>query len=517
MLSHASGFLLMLDLRASCTNCQLPNYMSWQPDPQAQHVDAFTTDWHHLNLWCFPPFSQSLISKVLQKLHQDMATGLVVLPNWPIQPWFPSAMYSLTAHPRMLPKHQQVLQLSEWPVDIHPLQGRLKRLICLLSGLPCKVKAYQTSLQLLSYLPGRTALNSSSAPTSTSGRHIVLNGKVIPLIYLSVVINFLTTLYDRGLGYSTVNTAKSAISTVTQLPGDMPIGQHPAVIRYMKGIFTRHPSLPWYCATWDVRQVLHHPQATPLQTLSLKDLSLKTGILLSSLTGQRLQTLVAINVDHVALQPGKCTIFINKVLKTTKPGQHLQSLQLLKFATEALCPVRHVWHYLELTKPLRQAADWQLLLCHGTKTSQAWHYRHCLTLDKHSTDSGRCGYQHVCSSLYLGCYRLCWCLAGCATGCNLACCLVVLCWNFCPILSLRLGCPKWTNTKRLFWDFCCQFYLLYSSCLLLGSADTHFLRLLHFICGWLLLASIILWLCQGISYLTSLLSWCPVMFRVLNL
>ena len=172
------GVPVEVDLMASRTNHQLPIYMSWWPDPQAVHVDAFTTDRHYLNLWCFPPFSPSLIAKVLQKLHQDNATGLVVLPNWATQPWFPTAMNSLAVHLRVLPKHQCELQLPE---IIDPLQGRLELLICLLSGMPCKVKDYQNSLLQSSYLPGGTALDSNTAPTSNSGRHIVLNGKVIPL------------------------------------------------------------------------------------------------------------------------------------------------------------------------------------------------------------------------------------------------------------------------------------------------------------------------------------------------
>lgn len=102
----------------------------------------------------------------------------------------------------------------------------------------------------------------------------------------------------------------------------------------------------------------------PLLSLSLKDLSMKTVMLLSLVTGQRLQTLVAIDIDHVDFQPGRCTIFINQVLKTTKPGQHIAPLQLPNFDTEALCPVRHLQRYLALTQPIRQPTDRRLLLSH---------------------------------------------------------------------------------------------------------------------------------------------------------
>ena len=81
------------------------------------------------------------------------------------------------------------------------------------------------------------------------------------------------------------------------------------------------------------------------------------------------------------------------------------------------------------------------------KILHACHWRHCFTLDKNRIDSGRCGYQHVGSSLHSGCCRLCRCSAGCATGYNLLCCLLALCRTFCSILSPGLGHPKWTNTN----------------------------------------------------------------------
>ena len=102
----------------------------------------------------------------------------------------------------------------------------------------------------------------------------------------------------------------------------------------------------------------------PLLTLSLKNLSLKTAMLLSLLTGQRLQTSVAINLDHMALQPRCCIMFINKVLKTTKPGRHLPPLHFWEFDIEALCLVRHVQRYVALTRSLRKPVDQQFLLSH---------------------------------------------------------------------------------------------------------------------------------------------------------
>lgn len=37
--------------------------------------------------YAFPPFI--LITKVLNKIKADEAEGIVVIPHWPAQPWFP--------------------------------------------------------------------------------------------------------------------------------------------------------------------------------------------------------------------------------------------------------------------------------------------------------------------------------------------------------------------------------------------------------------------------------------------
>lgn len=57
---------------------------------------------------------------------------------------------------------------------------------------------------------------------------------------LSEVLNFLSYLFDSGLNYSTLNTARSALSNVITLSDNPTIsfGKHPLVIRYMRGVFT---------------------------------------------------------------------------------------------------------------------------------------------------------------------------------------------------------------------------------------------------------------------------------------
>ena len=54
-----------VDMFASRLNTQLPMFVSWQPDPEAFAIDAFTLNWGKLDLYAFPPFC--LVDRCLKK------------------------------------------------------------------------------------------------------------------------------------------------------------------------------------------------------------------------------------------------------------------------------------------------------------------------------------------------------------------------------------------------------------------------------------------------------------------
>ena len=97
--------------------------------------------------------------------------------------------------------------------------------------------------------------------------------KVIPEEDASIEhgIDFLASLYEEGLGYSAINTARSALSSVLTLPGNVTFGKHPLVTRFIKGVFELKPSLPRYNHIWDVSVVLEHLKTLkPVASLDLK-------------------------------------------------------------------------------------------------------------------------------------------------------------------------------------------------------------------------------------------------------
>ena len=75
-----------IDLFATRLNCKVDCFVSWKPDPQAFAVDAFSLSWTDKFFYAFPPFS--CVGRVLQKILQEGASGILVVPWWPGQPWW---------------------------------------------------------------------------------------------------------------------------------------------------------------------------------------------------------------------------------------------------------------------------------------------------------------------------------------------------------------------------------------------------------------------------------------------
>ena len=69
-------------------------------------------------------------------------------------------------------------------------------------------------------------------------------------------IDFLYTLYEGGCSYSTINTARTALSTVVFLPEGHSFGHHPLVKRLSKGLFEPRPTMPDYQDMWNIYDVL---------------------------------------------------------------------------------------------------------------------------------------------------------------------------------------------------------------------------------------------------------------------
>lgn len=90
-----------MDWFADSTNAKHKRFASRRPDPRSSHVGAFRGDWraHQHNYWC-PPMP--MIAKTLRKIEDEEAHGVIVVPRWLAQPWWPMLTSLMRAPPLLL-------------------------------------------------------------------------------------------------------------------------------------------------------------------------------------------------------------------------------------------------------------------------------------------------------------------------------------------------------------------------------------------------------------------------------
>ena len=167
------------------------------------------------------------------------------------------------------------------------------------------------------------------------------------------VINFLQVLYDRGLGYSTINTASSAVKTFLEHM-QVDIGSVHNLVRFKKGVFNSRPSLPKHVQTWDPQIVLDY-LATYDGVVNQMFLARKCAVLLALSSYQRVSTLHSLKVSDLSFYDDRVVMVFPGLLKQSRPGFHLSGLELPVYKTnEKICVVSCLRQYLQLTAPFRQ-------------------------------------------------------------------------------------------------------------------------------------------------------------------
>jgi len=179
---------------------------------------------------------------------------------------------------------------------------------------------------------------------------------------LNSVLEFLAHLFHNGIGYSGINTARSALSTFISVDGIVSLGKHDLVKRFMRGIFIMKPSLPRYNFTWNITDLLQYVGKLDNETLTLKQATFKLSALLALLTAQRLQSLLLIDIRNIVFSENIVKIRFGDLLKQSKPGKHISELVLDSYVDKNLCVVTCLKSYLHLKSKLRGKTENRLFI-----------------------------------------------------------------------------------------------------------------------------------------------------------
>lgn len=168
---------------------------------------------------------------------------------------------------------------------------------------------------------------------------------------------FLTIYFELSkCNYSSMNTARSALSSFIPANNGIRFGDHPLIKRLLRGMFKQRPSLPRYTVTYDVKGVLDYiKQYTISEEMSLESLSKYLATLMCLLSGQRSQTLASLSKDYMHIDDNRCIFYIPELLKTSRPNFHQEPLEFKSYPHDiSLCVVRLINLYLEKTAMFRK-------------------------------------------------------------------------------------------------------------------------------------------------------------------
>jgi site-specific recombinase XerD len=187
------------------------------------------------------------------------------------------------------------------------------------------------------------------------------------------VIEFLTNLFKQGKSYSTINSARSALSHFVTLHGSTwDAGKHPLTAQFMRGVYKLRPPTPKYNSTWDAKVVLDYLGKIKNAECSLKEITSKCAMLLALSTGQRVQTITALKMSTMISDREKRLFVIDSVLKTSKPGSKQTVVNVCRYSDPDICPVECLDVYIQRTSSLRTSEHLFVSLSkpHSNVTSQ---------------------------------------------------------------------------------------------------------------------------------------------------
>ncbi|XP_060591838.1 uncharacterized protein LOC132746632 [Ruditapes philippinarum] len=172
---------------------------------------------------------------------------------------------------------------------------------------------------------------------------------------LEEVVEFLTNQFNKGLGYESLNTARGALSAFGIQFEGFRIGNHPLIIRFMKGVFAARPTKSRYTEVWDVNKVLIYlKKLSPVRHLSLKNLTLKLVMLMALTQAARVQTLQLISYTDYKKLKSEFVFKFDGLLKHNRPNHNINFISFKAYPPDRrLCIYTVLKEYLARTSNVR--------------------------------------------------------------------------------------------------------------------------------------------------------------------
>ena len=140
---------------------------------------------------------------------------------------------------------------------------------------------------------------------------------------LSGILNYLSTLFEKGLQYRTINSHRSAISAYHDYVDGKPFGKHLRVYALLIGVFNQRPPQPRYTFVWEVEIVLVYLKTNMSDNSQLpdKDLTHKLTVLIAFSSSSWASSLQHLNIKFMARNDMSYTFYFHKLHKCWGSGK----------------------------------------------------------------------------------------------------------------------------------------------------------------------------------------------------
>ena len=173
---------------------------------------------------------------------------------------------------------------------------------------------------------------------------------------LADITGFLAHSFDEGLEYRTINTYRYALSGVLPPMEGFPVGQHPLVVRLLKGILNLRPAMPRYQQSWDINVALDYMRFLPgNQVLPLKVLTQKLALLLALTAPKRSSELKLLDLRFMRILPEGVVFELPGMTKTS--SEIIPVFFAMFDDCESICVLRCLQSYISRTNIFRPLVD----------------------------------------------------------------------------------------------------------------------------------------------------------------
>lgn len=162
-------------------------------------------------------------------------------------------------------------------------------------------------------------------------------------------------MFHSGYGYESINSARSALSSLCDTEDGHSVGSHPLVVRFMTGLFNLRPIKPKYSEFWDVSKVLSYlKQLSPIQDLTLKLLTYKLSMLVALTQACRSHSMSLLTLEGVKKDTDSYICIYCDLLKQCRKGKRNPVAVFKKYTLDSrICVFTVLEEYIKRTESLR--------------------------------------------------------------------------------------------------------------------------------------------------------------------